>query len=253
MTEWPKEDPIPPGLDFQSFLGRAPDRPFSKEIHPFNWRGYHDYGCGALGDMACHLMDASFWVLELGAPATVEPKQINQGTAIAFPKSAIVEYNFAARGSKPPVKLTWYEGGLKPEKPPGMEATRQLAQGGQLLIGSKGVVYDGNDYCNSPRFVPEALHRQLAPNFPPKTIPRVPDGNPHKEWTAAIRAGNAHGAGSNFEYSVPFTEMVCLGTLAILVGKKFSWDGPAMKTDLPEANQLLYPTYRKGWSPNEII
>ncbi len=252
MTEWPTPDPIPAGLDFESFLGRAPQRPFSKEIHPFNWRGYHDYGCGALGDMACHLMDASFWVLELGAPTSIELKRIDGPSNIAFPKSAIVEYQFPARGNKPPVKLTWHEGGLKPVKPPQMEAKRELAQGGQLIVGSKAVVYDGNDYCNSPRIVPEELHRKLAPTFPPKTIPRVPDGNPHKEWTAAIRANNPHGAGSNFEYAVPFTEMVCLGTLAILVGKKLTWDPVAMKTNLPEADELLYPTYRHGWNPSDI-
>ncbi|MEO6001779.1 MAG: Gfo/Idh/MocA family oxidoreductase [Opitutus sp.] len=253
MTEWPKADPVPPGLDYESFLGRAPERPFSTEVHPFKWRGYHDYGCGALGDMACHLMDAAFWTLDLGAPSTVELKRLDGPSNIAFPKAAIVEYQFPARGNKPPVKLTWHEGGLKPAKPEQMEAKRELAQGGQLLVGTKATVYDGNDYCNSPRIVPEDLHRKLAPTFPPKTIPRVPEGNPHKEWTAAIRAGNPRGAGSNFEYSVPFTEMVCLGTLSILVGKKFTWDGAAMKTDLPEANKLLYPTYRHGWSPTEII
>jgi hypothetical protein len=253
MTEWPKSDPIPAGLDYESFLGRAPERPFSKKVHPFNWRGYHDYGCGALGDMACHLMDASYWVLELGAPSSVELKRIDGKSDIAFPKSAIVEYQFPARGSKPPVKVTWHEGGLKPDKPATMEASRQLAQGGQLIIGNKAVVYDGNDYCNSPRIVPEDLHRKLAPSFPPKTIPRVPDGNPHKEWTAAIRANNPTGAGSNFEYSVPFTEMVCLGTMAILVGEKFTWDGGALTSSSAAANKLLYPTYRRGWSPDEII
>ena len=107
--------------------GRAPARPFSKEVHPFKWRGYHDYGCGALGDMACHLMDASYWVLELGAPTSVELKRIDGRSNIAFPNSAIVEYQFPARGSKPPVKLTWYEGGLKPEKPATMEEARKLA------------------------------------------------------------------------------------------------------------------------------
>ena len=253
MTEWPKADPIPAWLDFESFLGRAPVRPFSREIHPFKWRGYHDYGCGALGDMACHLMDASYWTLELGAPTSVELKRIDGRSDIAFPNSAIVEYRFPARGSKPPVKVTWYEGGLKPEKPASMEASRNLAQGGQLILGNKAIVYDGNDYCNSPRIVPEELHRQLAPSFPPKTIPRVPDANPHKEWTAAIRANNPTGAGSNFEYSVPFTEMVCLGTLAILVGDKFTWDAEAMTTSSPAANKLRYPTYRAGWSPDESI
>ena len=252
FQEWPKADAIPAGLDFESFLGRAPVRPFSKQIHPFNWRGYHDYGCGALGDMACHLMDAAYWTLELGAPDSVELKKIVGESKIAYPTSAIVEYLFPARGSKPPVKLTWHEGGLKPAKPAQMEADRELAQGGQLIVGSKVTVYDGNDYCNSPRIIPGELHRTLASTLPPKTIPRVPQGNPHKEWTAAIRASNPQGAGSNFEYSVPFTETVCLGTMAILVGKKFTWDHEAMTTNLPEANALLYPNYRAGWKPTTL-
>jgi hypothetical protein len=253
MTEQPAAEPVPAGVDWDSFIGRQKERPFSSKIHPFNWRGYHDYGCGALGDMACHIMDAANTVLRLGAPSSVELKQINGKSDFAFPKSAIVEFNFPARGDLPPVKLTWHEGGLKPEKPASMEPNRALANGGQLIIGSKAIVYDGNDYCNSPRIIPEELHRKLAPTFPPKTIPRVPEGNPHKEWTAAIRAGNPAAAGSNFEYSVPFTETVCLGTVAILVGKKFTWDSAAMKTDLPEANQLLYPTYRKGWEPGDLV
>lgn len=248
MQAWPAAEAVPAGMDWEQFLGRAQQRTYSKEIHPFKWRGYQDYGCGALGDMACHLMDAAFWGLELGAPSTVELKEINGASTVAFPKSAIVEYQFPARGKMPPVKLTWYEGGLRPEKPAQMEATRELAKGGQLLIGSKATVYDGNDYCNSPRIVPEELHKQLSASFPPKTLPRPnPIGNPHKEWSAAIRANNTLLSGSNFEYSVPFTEAVCLGTMAILVGKKFTWDAAAMTTNLPEANKLLYPTYRNGW------
>lgn len=252
VREWPQADPIPAGLAFDMFLGRAQARPFSRKIHPFNWRGYHDYGCGALGDMACHLMDASYWALDLGAPTTVELKRVESPTSISFPKSAIVEYQFPARGQKPAVKLTWHEGGLKPVKPAQLEANRQLAKGGQLIVGSKATVYDGHDYCDSPRIIPESQHQQLAPTFPPKTLARVPKGNPHKEWTAAIRANQPSAAGSNFEYSVPFTEIVCLGTIAILVGKKFSWDPAALKTSLPEADALLYPTYRRGWTPQEI-
>ena len=260
MQEWPKTETPPEGFTQDLFLGRSPERPFSNEIHPFKWRGYHDYGCGALGDMACHIMDAAYWNLELGAPTSVELKKIDGRSSFAFPNSAVVEYQFPARGKLPPVKLTWSEGGEKPERPPQLAANpdkgdlaRQLAKGGQLIIGSKGTVYDGNDYCNSPRFIPESFHQQLVPSLPPKTIPRVPENNPHKEWTAAIRANNPLAAGSNFEYSVPFTEMVCLGTLAILVGKKFTWDPVAMKTSLPEANKLLYPNYRRGWSPDDVI
>lgn len=251
MQEWPASDPKPEGLDWNQFLGRAPDRPFSKAIHPFKWRGFQDYGCGALGDMACHLMDAAYWGLELGAPTSVELKQIEGASKIAFPKSAIVEYQFPARGNKPPVKLTWYEGGLKPEKPAEM-GDRELAKGGQIIVGSKAKVYDGTDYCISPRIIPESLFQQLRPSLPPKTIPRVPEGNPHKEWTAAIRANNPTGAGSNFEYSVPFTEMVCLGTMAILAGGKFTWDGRAMRSNRADVDKLIYPTYRAGWEPKNF-
>lgn len=253
MQEWPAAEAVPEGMNFDAFLGRAPERTFSSKIHPFNWRGLQDYGCGALGDMACHIMDAAYWNLNLGAPTSVELKKIDQKSTVAFPKSAVVEYQFPARGKLPPVRLMWHEGGDRPDKPKELEATRELAKGGQLIIGSKGTVYDGNDYCNSPRFIPEEKHKELTPLFPPKTIPRVPENNPHKEWTVAIRANNPTGAGSNFEYSVPFTEMVCLGTMAILVGKKFTWDAVAMKTSLPEADALLYPKYyRKGWSIPEV-
>jgi predicted dehydrogenase len=251
MAEWPAEEPVPAGVDWEGFLGRAPQRPFSRAIHPFKWRGFRDYGCGALGDMACHIMDAAFWGLRLGAPERVELTSIEGASPVAFPKSAVVTYYFPARGAMAPLKLTWYEGGKRPPALPQM-AGRELAKGGQLLVGDSATVYDGNDYCNSPRIVPETRWQELRPSLPPRTIPRVPGGDPHKEWTAAIRANNPQGAGSNFEYSVPFTETVCLGTLAILVGKSFTWDAKAMKTNLPEANELLFPTYRKGWRPQDL-
>jgi len=251
MAEWPAEEPVPAGVDWDGFLGRSPQRPFSRAIHPFKWRGFRDYGCGALGDMACHIMDAAFWGLRLGAPERVELTSIEGASPVAFPKSAVVTYYFPARGAMAPLKLTWYEGGKRPPALPQM-AGRELAKGGQLLVGDSATVYDGNDYCNSPRIVPEARWQELRPSLPPRTIPRVPGGDPHKEWTAAIRANNPQGCGSNFEYSVPFTETVCLGTLAILVGKSFTWDAKAMKTNLPEANELLYPKYRKGWRPQDI-
>ncbi|HVU23276.1 MAG TPA: Gfo/Idh/MocA family oxidoreductase [Opitutus sp.] len=252
FNEWPPVEPVPAGLNWEVFLGRAPERGFSSKIHPFAWRGYHDYGCGALGDMACHIMDAANQALRLGPPATVELKEINGKSDIAWPNQAFVEYQFPARGELPPVTLHWRSGGLKPEKPAQMEANRELAHGGQLIIGSKATVYDGNDYCNSPRIVPESLHRELAPTFPPKTLPRVPGGNPHKEWTTAIREGNPHGAGSNFDYSAPFTETVALGCVSIRVGGKFAWDGEALKSDRPEVNDLIYPKYRQGWKPTDL-
>jgi predicted dehydrogenase len=260
MTAYPGPENKPANIDWDLFLGRAPDRAFSNAIHPFKWRGWRDYGCGALGDMACHLMDAAFMDLELGAPVSVELKKIDGASPIAFPKSAVVEYQFPARGNQPPVKLTWHEGGIKPDQPKEFAKTdkdpeRTLAQGGQLIIGSKGTVYDGNDYCNSPRFIPESKHKEMtdAKVFPPRTLPRPdPIGNPHKEWTRAIRANDPKLAGSNFEYAAPFTEMVAFGTMAIVAGGKFTWDPIAMKSNRADVDALLYPNYRAGWAPADL-
>ena len=260
MTEYPKAEPKPKGLEWDLFLGRAPDREYSPAYHPFKWRGWRDYGCGALGDMACHIMDASYAGLELGAPESVELKRIEGASKVAFPKQAVVEFKCPARGNRPPVTLTWSEGGIKPERPKAFEKTdkdpeRNLAQGGQLIIGSKGTVYDGNDYCNSPRFIPESAHKALVDGgkLPPRTLPRPdPIGNPHKEWTRAIRAGNPKLAGSNFEYSSPFTEVVALGTMAIIAGGKFTWDSANMKSNREDVNALLYPNYRKGWAKEDL-
>jgi predicted dehydrogenase len=258
----PPDEPTPAHIAWEQFIGHAPMRGFSSKIHPFNWRGFQDYGCGALGDMACHLMDAAYWGLNLGAPTSVELKSIEGASKVAFPKSAVVEYQFPARGKLPPVKLTWHEGGVRPAKPAQFAANeekgdqaRELARGGQLIIGSKRTVYDGGDYCLSPRFIPESVHKELVDGakLPPKTLPRPdPIGNPHKEWTRAIRANDPKLAGSNFEYSVPFTEMVSLGTMAILAGGKFTWNPKTMSTGRADVDKLLYPTYRAGWSPADM-
>lgn len=176
-------------------------------------------------------------------------------TAISYPVHAIVTYQFPARGSLPPVKLMWHEGGEKPGKPALLESNRELSKIGQLIIGRKGTIYDGNDYCTIPPFIPQSFHKQLAESgqFPPKKYSRPdPLGNPRKEWTKAIRESNPAIAGPNFEYSSPFTEMVSLGTVAIRVGKKFTWDSAALRTNLPEADALLQPNYRRGWIPREI-
>ena len=253
FAAWPPEEPVPPEMDWNLWLGRAPRQPFSRTIHPQKWRAFHEYGAGALGDMACHLMDAAYWGLRLGAPSRVEIRQASDTSAIAFPQASIVEYQFPARDRMPPVKLTWHDGGIKPERPPQLEESRVLAKGGQLIIGSKATVYDGNDYCNSPRIIPEELHRQLQPGFPPRTLPRPdPVGDPHKEWMRAIRIGDPSAAGSNFDYSVPFTETVALGVMAVRVRRGFTWDAAGMRTSLAAADRLLYPTYRHGWRPGEL-
>lgn len=233
--------PVPKQLDWNLWLGVAPERPYHPSYVPFKWRGWWDFGAGALGDMGCHMMDASFWALDLKHPTSVsaESSLANNETGPAW---SIITYEFPARGDKPPVKLVWYDGGKKPEKPKDLEPNRKLAKVGQLLIGEKGTIMDTTDYCNSPRLIPESAMKAFK--RPEKTIPRVPRGNHYQEWINAIKGGPK--PGSNFDYAGPFSEVVLMGNLALRVGKKVEWDGENMRcTNIPEANQYVTKTYRK--------
>ncbi len=240
-VERPLEEQTPPAtLDWNRWLGVAPERPYNKAYMPFNWRGWWDFGAGALGDMGCHLMDVSFWALDLQAPTSIEAisEGCNEETA---PKWCIVTYEFPARGKRPPVTVKWYEGGKLPPRPKDLEPERSLPGGGQYFVGDKGVIMDTTDYCRSPRIVPESKMQSFQ--RPPKTIPRVPHGDSYKEWIAACKGGPM--CGSNFDYSGPLTEMVVLGNLAIRCGKKIEWDHARMRcTNVPEANRLLRRNYR---------
>ncbi len=233
---------VPPTLDWNRWLGVAPERPYNKCYLPFNWRGWWDFGCGALGDMGCHIMDAAFWALDLRYPTSVEAvsSPVNDETA---PSWSVVTYEFPARGKMPPVKVTWSDGGKLPPRPKDLEEGRKLSRGGQLLIGDKGTIMDTSDYCRSPRLIPEQAMKDFLPNRPEQTIPRVPGGNPYFEWIMACKGGPA--PGSNVDHSGPLTEMVLLGNLAIRLGKRIEWDGRRMVcTNVPEANDLVRKYYR---------
>jgi len=237
--------PVPPTLDWDLWLGTAPERPYNPIYAPFTWRGWWDFGCGALGDMGCHIMDASFWALHLGHPASVEAvtSPVNNETA---PEWSIVTYQFPARGDMPPVKLVWYDGGKKPPRPADLEADREISEGGQIIIGKKATILGLGDYGEGPRIIPETKMQDLKSSLPPKTIPRIPHGDHYQEWIRACKGGEP--AGSNFNYSGPLTEMVLLGNVAIRTGKKIEWDGPRMKvTNAGEANEYIRQPYRKGW------
>ena len=251
-----------PDLDWDLWLGRAAERPYAgdqnyedfhgkyfnnlhKAYHPFNWRGWRAFGAGALGDMGCHIMDASFWALELNE---VDPISIEADTEDltdeSYPSKSTVIYKFPARGKMPPLTLTWNDGGRKPKGVPAeFQPKRGLAGGGMLLIGEKGAIYNSNDYCDyeSIQTFPAALRRETR-NIA-KSIRRPdPLGNPHVEWLQAIAKGDPSWAGSNFEYSVPLTKMVVLGNLAVLSGKKIEWDGEKLAcTNVLEANQFVKP------------
>ncbi|OHB55602.1 MAG: hypothetical protein A2173_01450 [Planctomycetes bacterium RBG_13_44_8b] len=250
--------PVPETLDWDLWLGPAPHRPYHPYYMPRFWRGWWDFGCGALGDMACHVLDPVFWALKLRYPSSVEactaiqidwaPGRWGQrrDTKESFPSASIVRYEFPARDGMPPVKVNWYDGGLRPPRPDALEPGRRLeqAESNVLFIGEKGVLRCG-EYGDSPRLIPETLMQEYQ--RPPKTIPRV-DTSHEQDWITACKGGRA--ACSNFDYSGPFTETVVMGNLAIRnLDKRLLWDGENMRiTNDEEANEYVKPQYRDGWS-----
>jgi len=228
--------PVPDTLDWDLWLGVAPERPFNRAYHPFKWRGWWDFGTGALGDIGCHAFHPIFRVLKLGHPTSVEAcssdkKIINQET---YPLASIVRYQFPAREDMPPLALTWYDGGLKPARPPELEEERSLEDGGTLYIGDKGKMLG-----HVP--IPDARRKELGQ--PPKTLPRSPGH--FQEWFDACKGGEP--AGANFDMASLVTQVVLLGNIAIRTGKRLLWDGNQI-TNAPEANQFLKREYRAGWS-----
>ncbi len=236
--------PVAPStLDWNLWLGVAPERPYDPSYVPFNWRGYWDFGTGALGDMGCHIMDGAFYALQLDAPEWVEAVSA-RATAVSGPKASVVTYHFPARGQLPPVRYTWYDGGLKPLPPAGFELERAIPDNGSFIIGSKATVL-ADTYYRSVRIIPEAKRIEMAPSLPKPTLPRV-QGNHFDEWLRACKGGPA--AGANFDYASRLTEMVLLSNLAVRAGRRIEWDGKNQKvTNLPMANQWVTKEYRKGF------
>ncbi len=236
---------VPRTLDWDLFLGPAPLRPYHPSYHPWVWRGWWDFGTGALGDMACHLMDAPIAVMKLGAPTTVEASSSPTNDE-SPPVASTVHYEFPARGDMPPLNFTWYDGGLTPPRPAGMEEGRRMGDdgGGVLFIGDKGMLMC-NTYAANPRIVPETAMREYQ--RPEKTLPR--SDMPHEqEWIAACKGGPT--PSSDFEIAVPLTEIILLGNVAIRnkENKKLRYDGENMTfTNSETANQYLSREYRTGW------
>jgi len=238
----PKEaHAIPASLDWDLWLGPAPTRPYHPAYHPFKWRGWWDFGTGALGDMGCHILDVAFRALKLGYPETVHAVStpVNKET---FPLGSIVTYEFPKRGSLPPVTLTWYDGGLKPERPDELEDGRKMPDGGVLFIGDKAKMLEG-------RIIPESKMGEYTPA--PKTLPRSPGH--YVEWVEACKGGKS--AGANFDYSSLLTQVVLMGNVAlrpelrkILNQQKLKWD-PKKKqfSNVPKANEFLSLPVRQGW------
>jgi predicted dehydrogenase len=228
--------PVPSTLNWDLWLGPAPERPYNSGYHPFNWRGFWDFGTGALGDMACHNMDTAFWALKLTSPKAVyaESSGVNSETA---PQWSIIRYEFPGRGDLPPINLTWYDGKKKP--PADLAPGQKLAGNGALFIGDAATLYVPHYWGEGKIIKGEAAARPKA---------SIPDSPGHYlEWIRACKGGPA--ALSNFDNSGPLTEMVLLGNLALRLGEPIQWDSKNLKAKgLPSADALIQGSYRKGWS-----
>lgn len=236
----PASTNAPGNIDWDLWLGPAPERPYAPGYHPFKWRAFWDFGTGALGDMGCHNMDAAFWALNLGAPTSVEAEdgERNEETA---PKQSVIRYKFPARGKLPPVTLTWYDGGRQPD--PGLIGEKSLPANGTILLGSKGSIAFRDWNPNGFRLLPED---KFAGYQPPKpTLPRAPHG-PYREWIDACKGGPM--CLSNFDNAGPLTEMVLLGNVALRAGGRINWDAAGLQVKgRSSLNSLIKREYRKGW------
>ncbi|MCX5653326.1 MAG: Gfo/Idh/MocA family oxidoreductase [Planctomycetota bacterium] len=242
--------PVPPTLDWDLWLGPAVERPYNPAYLPFTWRGWWNFGCCSLGDMGCHVLNNIWRPLRLAPPVSVEAYP-SRCTSETGPLATIIYYEFAARDNMPAVRLTWYDGGMMPPRPPELEDDRRIGDNeGVLFVGDKGKILC-TCYGDSPRLIPETRMKEYK--RPPKSIPR--SVGHHKEWVEACKGGPP--AGSNFDVAGPLTEMVLLGNVAVRSSAlqkengrpvKLLWDAAGAKVaNMPAANQFLTMEYRKGW------
>ncbi|MFO0909996.1 MAG: Gfo/Idh/MocA family oxidoreductase [Isosphaeraceae bacterium] len=256
----PKETPpVPDFLAWDTWLGPAPERPYHPVYHPHDWRGWFDFGTGALGDMACHTANLPFMALKLGLPTRVSAvsSEVNDET---YPAWATITYEFPARGSLPPIKLTWYEGakdGQRHLPSPELFQGKVPSDSGSLLVGETGSIFSPSDYGSE-----QIVLRGDKPTSASETASGSEKGkakgersrvNPdtlHKaEWVRAIREGDPSIAWSNFSYAGTLAETMLLGNVAVRLGKPIDYDAATGRvTNNPDAERLIRPHYRKGWT-----
>ncbi len=234
--------PVPPHLDWDRWLGPAPERPYHPCYLPFRWRGWWDFGTGVLGDIGCHNLSAAFKALKLGWPESVEacsthwnaPSEIKNETA---PLASTVTYRFAAEGNRPEIVVRWYDGGMMPPLPKEFGARNIFTGDGTLIVGDEGMLHGAN-------LLPEAKARVFGK--PPQKLPRSPGH--YQEWIDACKGGKP--AGSNFvDHAGHLAAVVLMGNIAIRTQEKLYWDAKKLRFNNSEAaNRLLHPPYRQGWT-----
>ena len=242
-------DPVPATIDWELWLGAAPHRPYLQgRYHAFNWRGWRDFGTGVVGDMGAHIIDHPYWALDLDLPSRVSASSTRWGRDFeSFPVASKIHFEFPTRGSRPAVKMTWYDGGLLPERPEMLENGRQMGDndGGVLIVGDRNTLMHGV-YGRDPRLIPEA--RNLEYQKPAPTMARSP--GIYQEWIDAIK-DRSKVTTSSFEYAARLTETMLLGNIALLRGGEHTvleYDGANMRfTNDEVANAFLDKDYRPGF------
>jgi len=240
----PTETPeVPADMNWDLWLGAAPVRPYNPVYHPRAWRGWFDFGTGALGDMAIHNMDPAFYALDLPAPVAAEsvssPLKLE-----SYPAWQIITWEFAARGEQPALKMMWYDGGKMPPVPADVDDKYKMDINGIIFVGDKGTMICGG-WSGPPTLYP--LSRRESFQLPPKSIPRA-KGNHREEWIQACKDHKPENAKAGFAYSGPYTEALLVGNLATRLQKRIEWDAVNMRaTNAPEADALIHKTYRGGF------
>lgn len=237
----------PADLNWDVWIGPAPYAEYHSAYHPFLWRGWVDYGVGALGDMGAHLIDHAYWALELAYPdkiwGTSTPFGGENGEQASWPAGNVVYYEYVGVNGEP-IQLTWYDGGLLPKRPAMLPDDVELNRGGgAILVGDHGILlYD--TYGNNPRIYPEEVAR--AAESIPQTVPRVQAESHEMNWINAIVGSEE--ISCPFSYAAPLTENMLLGTTAVRAGQVLLYDPVDMRfPNAPEAEQYLGREYRTGW------
>jgi predicted dehydrogenase len=240
----PKEEPVPSTLDWDAWLGGSPYRPYSPAYAPHHWRGFPDFGCGAIGDMACHILGTPNMALRLTAPTSVEClKQEGKGK-YTFPLASLIRFDFPARGSMPPVKIFWHDGMAKQPEVAGVPEGQLLGDkdiNGSVFIGEKGIVTTGC-YGERTRLMPDEKMKDYT--MPSPLLTRSPGH--YRDWVRACKGGDP--ACSNFGVAGPFVQWMLLGVISMQFEGKLEWSAEQGKfTNNAAANELLKPKFRKGW------
>ena len=265
----PATVPVPDDLDWDNWIGPAPFRDFHPELHPHAWHRWCDFGNGSIGNMGTHIIDPAYWSLKLQSPVSVQVEDMRGGSDEYYSVGTRIRWDFPAREGMDPVELYWYDGLAEGQtynkdtvrgidlvtreaqnRPPIVDElekkyNRNFGGNGSIFVGDKGYINIG-PFGEGFRIVPEEAHRAFSP--PPKTLPRI-KGTHQQDFLQACHNGTQ--ACANFNYSLPLSEIVLLGDVAMRAGagKLVEWDGSGMRcTNLPEANKYLKTTYREGWS-----